>query len=1629
MACNDTVCGTGGWAGPLPGDPDNSSVLTAQGTAGGVLLTLTLPGTNPHAVSYIRLWRAHSNDIGLAIELPPFSGNSYFDRIPEEEMRQYFYWIKIISINGTEGSLIGPASAIPFSSVEELIAALSARIDESFLAQELRTRIDLLEVLQGNLAQEIIDRVDANDTFASLLAQLEFSTDAVSTAIVNETQARTTADEAVVNTVNAIGSRFNDNTAAIIEEQNVRATDDSVIASSVNAVGVQTSNNTASIVSEQIARSTETSALASATNTLYAEALTNKAAVLSEQLARSSETETLAASTNAIYAETATNRAAILEEATTRSTDTSALASTLNGVAAQTVNTSAALEGEVITRAEQDSANASYITSLVAQAVNTAAAVVAEQQARADATSALASQTTTVQTTLGNDIASVETNMQAVINDVDGIGALYTAKVDVNGLVGGFGVYNDGTTIDAGFDVDYFWVGKGTEAEKPFIVVTTPQVLPSGKTVPAGVYMNKAFITQLDADQIDTRGLSIRDTNGNVILSAGSALRSDLAPQANANLVRGLKAWSLGTLSLVNTSIATDGTYLSIPNGQNFVAALSPYINLQAHGTTFTVSFKAWSSTAGRVLRVDLYPDTLPESSVALTTTATVYTFTWTSAHADMANCILRFFAEAQAGDIGICDIKLEVGSTKSAWVANSLDVANDSITLAANGALSGAGGGQVTIGGLGYTGALDANTTYVDGSGNIQGVSSGAGTTVSNNQIGINASGQLYGVGAGSGTTISNNQITIGSNGQIYGAGGGQVTIGGLGYTGDLNATYGANWNNNLTSIPLDKIMSNDAASTLGFNPSFELWTGALPDNWGAWGATSGISKETSTVRFGSNAARITTAGIDGGFARVVTWANAPMAVGTVVTGTVDMYLVSRTSGLPLVLVRLFNNSACTTYVDTMVKPDATTGSWQRIPFSARVNPGERIYGIQIYVMGCYGGSGSTFNGTVIFDGLTFNFADSSADSKTISTGGNQLSNSLITSDLTGWNNYVHVDKTLDTFAIVAPGSNGAPTPYYAIKFGYSGPLDSNAASSVHTAGLQSIPVVAGQRIEAQAMVEIFLGNARLEINFQDINGNNVGGFNQVTGGVGLVVGDTSWGKTAADFVKLWGFATAPAGAVKCYIEVRTQRTSTAADTHLYVAMPYLGYANTYQIDPTPWHPGSPTSTRTLGYTGTLDANTTSVDGNGAIQGVASGAGTQVDNSRTVIGQNLIPNSDQRTLTTTLGWNPNSTNIDTLKLAYEQFSGSPQYYLKGVTNSVCIHQAGIYGVSSANDTAAACDVYPLGGFDANHSIAVVPGQKYCFSVYMSAHRCYGDIGLQWFDVNNSIISGTELGAQTSVLRNMNTDSFNGFVRLSIMATMPSNAAYACLFIRKNNTIYGNTDSWLWFAGPQFEVVNANASGPSPYTPGPASGAMSSINQITPANASTYIASAAIGSAHIADAAITRAKIGLAAIGSAQIETAAIGSAHIGNLSVTSAHIDNLTVGTNKIADAAVNATTINSWSNSGSYVSSYYSPTSYLTLVAPAIVVITVQFNYRADNSEGAGATYIDIYINGSVVRTRPVFEQLSSTFYGGGASGMIQIDYAVQLSVGTHEIKGRLRGFHIADYGGFLFAQGVMK
>lgn len=320
MTCETNTCGTGGWTGPLPGDPDNNLILSASPAFGGIDVTWTYPGINPEAVAYVKLYRGLTSDFNGAIEIALVAGNFFYDKTTSEILRTQYYWIRVVSVNGTIGDLIGPASAVAKPTISGMLELLTGQINSGMLAQSLSSQIDQIGLNAQAITQEQTSRVSANEAYSALMTQVQAGIDGAY-----------------------------------------------------------------SLINQQY-------------------------------------------------------------------------------IAQQTANSS------------------------LATAINTA------------------------QSVLNGNIASVQQTFQTNINTLDGkvtgIGALYNVKVNVNGLVGGFGVYNDGTTIEAGFDVNTFWVGSSQGNKvKPFIIS-------NGTT-----FINDAVIEKLTFTKL-------RDTSGALVFENGK-LKAD----------------------------------------------------------------------------------------------------------------------------------------------------------------------------------------------------------------------------------------------------------------------------------------------------------------------------------------------------------------------------------------------------------------------------------------------------------------------------------------------------------------------------------------------------------------------------------------------------------------------------------------------------------------------------------------------------------------------------------------------------------------------------------------------------------------------------------------------------------------------------------------------------------------------------------------------------------------------------------------------------------------------------------------------------------------------------------------------------------------------------------------------
>jgi len=345
---SEWVCGTGGGNFPKPGDPDSNVILKATPAFGGIDVEWTFPNINPHAVAHTILYRSTSDNVDSAVRHAIVNGNFFYDKTTTATPIRYYYWIQIVSVNGTYSEMIGPASAIARPTIAQMIELLTGQIDAGVLAESLKTEIGKIELNRLAVTKELLALAEQDD---------------------------------------ALGAAYNE-------------------------------------------------------------------------------------------------------------------------VVAFTENTRSLLQQETLARAEANSAFVTQIQTLYAEMEGVSAGVQDETDARIKADQALATRITTAQSQLGDNIASVQQTFQTRIDTVNGkvteIGALYTAKVDVNGLIGGFGVYNNGKTVEAGFDVDRFWIGRTTNKRKPFIIENNE------------VFINEAVINKLTFHKLRSDDGSLIVENGQI---------------------------------------------------------------------------------------------------------------------------------------------------------------------------------------------------------------------------------------------------------------------------------------------------------------------------------------------------------------------------------------------------------------------------------------------------------------------------------------------------------------------------------------------------------------------------------------------------------------------------------------------------------------------------------------------------------------------------------------------------------------------------------------------------------------------------------------------------------------------------------------------------------------------------------------------------------------------------------------------------------------------------------------------------------------------------------------------------------------------------------------------------------
>lgn len=266
----------------------------------------------------------------------------------------------------------------------------------------------------------------------------------------------------------------------LAEEKNARATADS------NEVTARTTLQTKLIGAADPATAT-LAALSS--GLLYEERQARSTAVASEVTARTTlQTKMIGAADPATATLAALTAGLLFEERQARSTADSSQVSTTNALSAtlnDSTNGLAATRTRIATVESRISstgaAGKSYET--VVSELNAAKATIENPTTGVSALGAavasinvslssqngaitgVVSEMNQLQLMVGNDFAGIQ-QLQTVTLGSGGLTSQWTLKLDVNGLVSGYGLYNDGETTDFGISVDRFWIGSPTYAPR-----------------------------------------------------------------------------------------------------------------------------------------------------------------------------------------------------------------------------------------------------------------------------------------------------------------------------------------------------------------------------------------------------------------------------------------------------------------------------------------------------------------------------------------------------------------------------------------------------------------------------------------------------------------------------------------------------------------------------------------------------------------------------------------------------------------------------------------------------------------------------------------------------------------------------------------------------------------------------------------------------------------------------------------------------------------------------------------------------------------------------------------------------------------------------------------------------------
>lgn len=245
----------------------------------------------------------------------------------------------------------------------------------------------------------------------------------------------------------------------------------------------------------------------------------------------------------------------------------------------------------------------------VEQITQNGAAIKDEREQRQSEVGALASDMTIVQAAVGGHSASIQQQSTAIAGIQGDMNATWQVRADVNGLVGGIALGNNGWTVDFLVRASSFAVqGPGGSKNVPFVVY------PDGTTInevyiDPGVYIKDAYIRNaaIDTLQIRNQAVSVVSSINKIVNTGTTPIYSHQTEAAYLNsggasvLIR-LTFFSFDTKGPMTVKIYRDNDLrFTIPFSKNGwgMGSLTESIEVMISGSDTNSSYHALISSSG----------------------------------------------------------------------------------------------------------------------------------------------------------------------------------------------------------------------------------------------------------------------------------------------------------------------------------------------------------------------------------------------------------------------------------------------------------------------------------------------------------------------------------------------------------------------------------------------------------------------------------------------------------------------------------------------------------------------------------------------------------------------------------------------------------------------------------------------------------------------------------------------------------------------------------------------------------------------------------------------------------------------------------------------------------------------